>query len=514
MTTLFQDLRYGLRMLAKAPVVSAVAALSLALGIAANASIFAVTNAFLFKPLPFHDQDALVLLREGRQGEPIESFDGVSIGDLRDFEAAAQGLTGVMAYTVEPANLTGMDVPEQLQVVVGTPNLLDVLGVQPSLGRGFRAEEGAEGVGSVVVLQHDFWQRRFFGDPQALGRTLTLDGTTYTIVGVMPESFDMLPANVQAFRPTDFAAQREDRANRDYLAFARLAPGGSAEQVQRAVSPVAERLAAEYPESNRSLEVRVMKARDFFPGPTDTKLTMILAVVALFGLLIACANVANLLLSRAEERQKEVAVRTALGAGRQRVLRQMLTESVSLGVMAGVLGIGLAIVVVRRLRAAMPAELPRSMMPALDPAVVAVTMMLAVLAGVVFGLAPALHAGRGDLREALGEGSRGGTASRSRRRMRSAFVVGEFAVALALLTGAGLLYDAFNRLIESNPGFRQDGLLTFTLTAPESRYPDSSDLVVYTDELLDRLAGVPGVQSVAVMSNLPRGRTGTLWGAR
>ncbi|MDP2957721.1 MAG: ABC transporter permease [Longimicrobiales bacterium] len=506
MTTLLQDLRYGLRMLAKAPVVSAVAALSLALGIAANASIFAVLNAFMFEPLPFRDQDGLVLLREGRQGETIENFDGVSVADFRDVEEAGGGLEAAMLYTLEAANLTGMDVPEQLQVVVGTPNLLDVLGIQPALGRGFRPEEGSDGLGNVLVLEHDFWQRRFLGDPEVLGRTLTVDGATFTVVGVMPESFDMIPANVDVLRPSDFAAQREDRTGRGYISFARLAAGATPATVERELSGVSSRLAAEYPETNRGLALGVIGAREFFPGPTDTKLTMILTAVTLFGLLIACANVANLLLGRAEERQKEVAVRTALGAGRQRILRQLLTESVTLGVVAGALGIGLAVVVVRWLQGMMPAELPKAMIPELDPVVLLATMAVAVLAGVAFGLAPALHATRGELREALGEGGRGGTTSRSRRRLRNAFVVGEFAVALGLLTGAAFLVEIFNQLIDTDPGFRQEGLLTFAISAPEDRFPEPADLAVYSEELLARLAAIPGVQGVAAMSSLPRGR--------
>ena len=506
MTTLLQDFRYGLRMLAKAPVVSAVAALSLALGIAANASIFAVTDAFLFEPLPYHEQDRLVILALRSQSETDGDFVGPSMADFRDFEAAATGLSGAMVYTLEQANLTGLDVPERIQVAVGTPNLLDVLGVRPALGRGFRPEEGAEGVGNVVVLEHDFWERRFLADPEVLGRTLTLDGSTYTVVGVMPETFDLLPADVQAMRPSDFAALRDDRSGREYLAFARLAPGASADAVQRQLDPLAERLAAEHPDTNRGLRARVQTAREFFPGETDEKLTLVLAAVALFGLLIACANVANLLLARAEERQKEVAVRTALGAARHRILRQLLTESVTLGLVAGVLGVLLAVFVVRWLQGTMPAQLPKAMIPALDPGVVLATLGVAVLAGVAFGLVPALHTVRADLREALGEGSRGGTASRSRRRLRNAFVVGEFAVALGLLTGAGFLMEVFDQLTPEDPGFRQAGLLTFDLTAPAYRYPASADLVVYQDELLRRLADVPGVEGVALMSSLPRGR--------
>ncbi|HZD03340.1 MAG TPA: FtsX-like permease family protein, partial [Longimicrobiales bacterium] len=234
---------------------------------------------------------------------------------------------------------------------------------------------------------------------------------------------------------------------------------------------------------------------------------MILTAVALFGLLIACANVANLLLSRADERQKEVAVRTALGAGRHRILRQLLTESVTLGMVAGAVGIGLAIGLVRWIQGAMPPEMPRALMPRLAPEVLLATVLVSVLAGVVFGLAPALQAVRGDLREALGEGSRGGTAGRNRRRLRNAFVVGEFAVALALLTGAGFLVQVFRELTEADPGFRQEGLLTFTVTVPEDRYPEPEDLRRYEDDLLTALARVPGVRGVAAMSSLPRGRS-------
>ncbi|MCG6990017.1 MAG: ABC transporter permease [Gemmatimonadetes bacterium] len=507
MSTLLQDLRYGLRMLARAPVVSAVAVLSLGVGIAANAMVFSMLNAFMLKPLPYHEPDRLVLIGERRPGQSVEDFTGASVGNFRDYEAAAKSLNGAMLYTIEPDNLTGLDVPEQLRVVVGTPNIFDVLGVQPALGRGFRPSEGTAGAGDVLVLTHDFWERRFLGDPNVLGRSVTLDGTPYTVVGVMPETFDMIPANVQAFRPSDFAAQRENRASRGYIAFGRLAPGATPEQAQREIDPVAQRLADQYPDANRGWSVSVIRARDFFPGPTDEKLVLILTVVALFGLLIACANVANLLLSRAEERQKEVAVRTALGAGRGRILRQLLTESVALGVAAGVLGILITLWGMPWLQGAMPAELPKAMIPRLDPVVLAATVAVSILAGIAFGLAPALHSARAELRESLGEGSRGGTASRTRRRMRNAFVVGEFAVALALLTGARLLTRAFDTLTETYPGFHQAGLLTFTVTAEDDRYPKSDDLRRYEDELLLSLKRVPGLRGVAAMSSLPRGRS-------
>jgi putative ABC transport system permease protein len=505
MSTLLQDLRYGLRMLAKAPLVSSVAAVSLALGIAANAGMFAILNGFMFEPLPFGDQDGLVLLREGRRGESLDLFGGLAMGNFRDYEAAATSLEAATAYTIDVANLTGVDVPEQLRVVVGTPNLFEVLQVQPAMGRGFRPEEGAEGVGHVVVLDHAFWQRKFLGDRDVLGRTMTVDGQSFTVVGVMPEGFDMIPADVQAFRPDDFRDRWDERTNRDFMVFGRLALGATPARVQQELDGVVARLAAEYPDANEGYEMRVMPARDFFPGPTDSQLVTILTAVTLFGLLIACANVANLLLGRAEERQREVAVRTALGAGRHRILRQLLTESVTLGLVSGTLGIGLAALLVRWLQGVMPAELPTAFRPELDPVVLAATVLVSMLAGAAFGLVPALHAVRTDLREALGEGSRGGTVGRRRKRLRNAFVVGEFAVALGLLTGSAFMMEAFDQMTGAYPGFRQEGLLTFSLRAPDDRYPQDDDLVEYQDELLASLRAVPGAQGVAVMSSLPRG---------
>jgi len=509
MTTLFQDLRYGVRMLLKTPVVSGVAMLSLALGIAATASIFAIVDGFLLEPLPYGEPQELVLLREGEIGASVEELGGSTMGTFRAYQEAATTLSGSTAYTVEAANLTGVDVPEQLSVVVGTPDMFDVLRVQPSLGRGFQAEEGTEGRGQILVLEHDFWQRRFQGDPQVLGQTLTLDGTTYTVVGVTPAEFDMIPANVDAFRPSDFADARDNFDNRYWIQFGRLAPGASLERLQAEVGAAWSRVSETRPEATRGLAPQVIPARTFFPGPTDRQLILILTVVTLAGLLIACANVANLLLSRAEERQKEVAVRTALGAGRGRILRQLLTESVTLGTLAGGVGVFLAIWVVRWLQSAMPAQMPRTMWPELDPGVVAATVLVSMLAGIAFGLMPALHAARGDLRESLGEGSRGGTASRARKRLRNVFVIGEFAVALGLLTGAAFLTEAFNHLMSQDPGFRQEGLLTFNMTVPEDRYPGPEALRSYYDELVVALQAVPGVQGVAAMTGLPRGPNGT-----
>jgi putative ABC transport system permease protein len=358
----------------------------------------------------------------------------------------------------------------------------------------------------VLVLEHDYWESRFLSDREVLGRSLTLDGVAYTVIGVMPESFDMLPANIQAFRPFDFPDEEQNRGAPTVLGLARLRDGASPQQVRLEIDATVARIVAEYPEANRGRQIMVWKLREFFPGETDTQLLKILTAVTLFGLLIACANIANLLLGRAEERQKEVAVRTAIGAGRGRILRQLLTESVLLATTAGVIGAVLAVWVVAWLQTAMPAELPAAMMPELDPEVLVATLLVSILAGVAFGSMPALHSVAGNLRESLGDGARGGTAGRRRKRLRNAFVIGEVAVALALLSGSGFLIQAFEQLTNADPGFEQDGLLTFQLSVLSDRYVEDGDIAAYERELVRVLDAVPSVEGVAVMSSLPRGR--------
>ncbi len=505
MGTALQDVKFGIRMMTRSPVVTLVAVLSLALGIAANASMFALLNAFIFEPFPYQDQDGLAMLRTKPVDEGIDMAGFVSVPGFRDYVAASSGVQNAALYTMRRANLTGLDQPEQLGLVVTTPSLFDVLGVQPALGRGFRAEEGAEGSGNVIVLAYDYWQRRFLGDRDVLGRVVTIDGAPHTVIGVMPEDFDLIPADVQAYRPSDFVDQEQDWQGQGYISYLRLAPGASAEQVQLEIEGLHRRLAAQHPDALRGTEIVVQPARDFFPGATDRKLYAILTLVTVFGLLIACANIANLLLSRADERQQEVAVRTAMGAGRGRVVRQLLTESVVMGMAGGVLGLVLSIWVVRWMRSIMPPELPSFVLPRLDPEVVAATVLLSILAGVIFGMAPALQSAGGNLREALGGGGgRGGTAGRQRKRLRSAFVVGEIAVALALLAGSGFLIQAFDHLSNGDPGFDVTGLLTFDLAVMNDRYPDDAQVIAYDRELVRVLDEIPSVDGVALMSSLPR----------
>ncbi|MGH7554475.1 MAG: ABC transporter permease [Longimicrobiales bacterium] len=504
MSTLIQDVRYGLRMLARTPIVSIVAALSLALGITAATAMFALASAFFLEPLPFAEQDRLVLVRQLREGDPVDLATGLSMPNFRDLEAAATTLSAVTAYDEQNVNVTGVDRPERIEVVSATPNFFEVLGVVPALGRGFRAEEGAAGTGRVLVLTHAYWTARFLSDPGVVGRSISLDGQPHTIIGVMAEDFEMLPATIQALRATDFAGV-EDRARRGFIAFGRLRAGATHAQAESELTAAFGRLVAQYPDANRSWRLLVQEARAFFPGPTDTKLVLVLVVVALFGVCIACANVANLLLARAEARMKEVAVRTALGAGRARLVRQLLTESVLLSVIAGALGTLFSVYAVRGFRTAMPPVLPDAFLPELDIPTLAATLFVALGAGILFGIAPAVHATRANLREILGEGSRGGTASLRRKRLRSLFVIGEVAIALALLTGSAFLLTASDALINADQGFDAQGLLTFQLTLPEHKYADAPSLAAFTQEATRRITEISGVEGVAVMTSLPRG---------
>jgi putative ABC transport system permease protein len=469
--------------------------------------MFALASAFWLEPLPFGEQESLILIREIRRGESLDMAAGASVPNFRDWREASATMASMSAVGYGSVNVTGVDTPEEIQIVTGTPNIFDVLQVQPAMGRGFRPEEGAGGSSDVVVITHRYWERRFQGKPEALGSILTLDGVPRTVVGVMAPDFEMVPLMVEAFLPSDLSDE-ESRQAKGWFVFGRLREGAQVEQARTEITGVADRLEGEYPEANRGWGVLVQPARKWFPGPTDSKLILLLIAVSLFGVAIACANVANLLLSRAETRMKEIAVRTALGAGKTRIVQQVLTESTLLGLVGGALGMMMSVFVIRGLNSALPAELPPMYRASLDLPTLLVTSGIAVAAGILFGLAPALHAVRGNLKESLVDGSRGGTASRGRKRLRNGFVVAQIAVALALLTGAGELRDVMNGLVFADNGFRTEGLLTFQLTLPESKYPEAQDRLGFEEEMIRNLDEIPGVEGVAVMASLPRGRYG------
>ena len=506
MMSFVQEIRFAVRMLVKTPVVTLVAAVSLAFGIAAVTATVSVANGFFFRPLRWHDTDRIVLINEINRKETSNDFlEPVAAANFLDWRQATSSYETLEAYTSRPVNLSGEGEPERLTMIETTAGVFTLLGSHPFLGRGFRDDEGRGGDARVVVLSHDFWNRRFAADEGILGTTVRLDGEPHTVIGVLPQDFDFIPGNADLFWPTDLEDRRDVRDERAFFVLGRLRDGVEVADALAELSGVAERLERLYPESNRGFSVRVQKVRNVFPGPTDTRLMYVLLAVSGFVLVLACVNVANLLLARADTRQKEIAVRSALGAGRGRIVRQLLSESVILALLGGALGTALSAWAVRGLAASMPAELPRAFFPSLDGNVLALTLGVSILAGILFGITPALHS-VGDPGSVLADSSRGGTASRKRSRLRSAFIVAETAVALSLVTGAGLLTDAFQSLVSSNPGFEPDGLLAMQLTASEDVYENDARVAGFYREVLRRVEELPAVTEVAAMSHLPRTR--------
>lgn len=509
MGTLIRDVRYAVRMLWKTPVVSVIAALSLALGIAATSSMLAMADGFLYSPIPWDEGGEVVNVNMRNPARNIPSGGGLSAAtffELRDSDAFAE--LALYASAITNLSEEGRD-PEQIQRVVSSPGFLDIVRRSPAVGRAFTDEDAVDGAEPTAVLMYPFWERRYGADPGVIGRSVEIGGEAHTIIGVMPEDFELIPANVQVLSTSNFEDQRTNHL-RQYLVVGRLADGVTLERADAEAASVQQGVAAlADPEAYEGWEAQVEWFRDIFPGPTDTRLIQVLMAVALFGLLIACANVANLLLGRAEQRQREVSVRTALGAGRGRIIRQLLTESVVLAGIGGAVGLGLAVMLVDWFAFSMPAELPRALYPQLSPRVLVISCAVTLGAGVLFGLAPALHAVKGDLRNALA-GSRGGTAGRSRRRVRNAFVISEFAVALALLTGAGILVEAFQTIAGGDPGFESSGVMTFVVAPTADRHPDGEALQTFRRSALEALEARPEIGRAALMSHLPRSRNGSL----
>ncbi len=499
MANILQDIRFGFRMLRKTPVVSCVAALSIGVGVVAVVMGVAMAKGLLWQPFPYQDQDRIAMVLEATR---FTSETPAAPANFLAWREAAESVESLEAWSTDVANLSGLDQPEEVHYGGVTVGLLRTLGRQPALGRGFRPEEGRPGSNDVVILDHGFWQSRFDGG-DVLGRTLDLDGVPHTVVGIMPDDFELLPANLDLYRP--LTPERDDW-ERSLMVVGRLAPGRTVEQLRSELAAATSALRSNHP-TNENLRAQVRPLRGFFPGATDTRLIEIFLLVGGFVLVIAAANVAGLLLARAQGRNREIAVRSALGAPRRRIVVQLLTEAVTLALIGAAVGIIGSLFAVRGMAAAMPPEMPEAFMPRIDTVVLLITLAVAVAAGLLFGASPALHALRSDLRGSLTETGRDGTGGRGRTRARSAFVVAELAVALALLTGAGLLVRTFDRIVNSEPGFRADHMLTMRITLPEQRYPDSAAVTRFHDRLAERLAAVPGVEGVALMNTLPRSRS-------
>ncbi len=490
----------------KTPGLSLVTFLSLALAIAANVTMFALAGSFLFTSLPYEDQKELVLIETDERDALTDDYrDEVSAPDFLELQGQLSSISGLCAFDDEPYVLTGLEQPQEVLVTTVTPDLFGVLGVEPLFGRNFGPADGSVENRQILLLDYSFWQSHFAGSRDVLGRTLTLNGIAHSVVGVLPEEFNLLQGNVAAYRPDDLR-DRIDRGYRDLLVFGRLAPGNTMEQARAEMSVIADQIAADHPALFRNLTLTVAPLSTRFPGRTDRLLITITIVVTILGLFIACANIANLLLSKAGTRMKEVAIRMTLGAERGRLLRQFLSESVLMGLGAGLAGTLLAVVAVYIFRTAFPADIPRTLLPDIDGGVLLLTLLLSIATGILFGLAPALFATVKDLRGALSDGGRSGTAGRKWKRLRHAFVIGEVAVALGILTGAGLLAGIFNHVLHPEPGFRSEGLVAVSLTLSDYLYPDQADLLGFQRELIPALKAIPGVDGVALMNRLPRAR--------
>jgi putative ABC transport system permease protein len=500
MQTLLQDLRFGARMLLKRPGFTLVAVITLALGIGANTAIFSVVNAVLLRPLPYDEADRLVYLRERH---PQYEEMSISYPDFTDWRARNRVFESIGVYNFASYNLTGGGEPERLQAAQGSADLFAALRVRAALGRLFTNDEDKPGGSPVVVLSHELWQRRFGGDPNILNQTLTLNELPYTVIGVLPPDF-RIERRIALWVPVgQLSAQPswQERGNHPGLrGVARLKAGVTLEQARGDLDAIGAQLEAQYPDSNKHVRARINPLLENYVRDVRRALWILLGAVGLV-LLIACANVANLLLARAAPRRREMAVRSALGASRRRVIRQMLTESLLLAVVGGALGLLLAEWGVDLILAFGRDSIPRADEIGLDNRALVFTLAVSALTGVIFGLAPALQSSRADMQEALKETTRGATGGR--HRLRQTLVVAEVALTLVLLIGAGLLIRSFYRLQEVNPGFVDEHVLSFRVSLPERKYTDERQWLNFYQQVARNLRALPGVEVVSVTSRVP-----------
>jgi predicted permease len=510
----WQDLRYGVRMLRKQPGFTLVAALTLALGIGANTAIFSVVNAVLMRPLPYHDPARITMIWSDNPATQLGLHEmPPTNADIADWREQNHVFERIAAYRSSFANLSAQGEAERAAGAAVTFDFFPLLGVEPVLGRTFTAEEDQPNKNRVVVISYGLWQRAFGGDPGIIGKAIALDTVDFTVIGVMPRGFNFprgaeMPAGygfapqADIWVPLALSAERWQRRNqRQLVAMARLKPDTALEQAQAEMSAIAQRQAGDFPDSNAGWVVRLVPLKDQVVGKTRPLLLVLLAVVA-FVLLIACANVASLLLARAAARQKEIALRAALGAGRRRVIRQLLTESILLSSLGGALGLLVAYWGVKALIAASPTNIPRLGETTLDLPVLGFTAGISLLTGILFGLVPAIQAAKTNLSEALKEGGRN-PATPGQHRLRSLLIVSEVALALVLLVGAGLLVRSFSRLLAVDPGFNPQSVLALDVMLPGAKYHTQESRCNFYQQLLARIETLPGVRAAGGISDVP-----------
>ena len=494
------DLRYALRMLAKSPAFTFVVVVTLGLAIGANSAIFSVVNAVLLRPLPYPNSDRLVRIYGTQPQLPTGP---TSPANFLEWKGENEVFERIATYIGQGFNFTGTDKPERVIGVRVSADLFQLLRVQPALGRTFTVDEDRDGADRVVILSDQFWQSRFGGDARAVGQTITLNEQRYTIVGVMPAGFAFPSPHAQVWTPVGFNPAEQATRDTNFIdVVARLKPAVSIEQAQANMTAIAQRQAERYPQTNFGVGVKVMSLQEDIVGDVRPMLVVLLAAVG-FVLLIACANVANLLLARAAARQREMAIRGALGASRSRVVRLLLTESVLLAILGGAVGLLLAIWSLDLLVSLKPANIPRLAEIGVNRTMFLFTLAVSVFTGMLFGVVPALQVAKADLNEGLKESGRGGSDSARRHRVRALLVVSEVALSLVLLVGAGLMIRSFSKLLAVDPGFHADHVLTALVSLPVPKYPKWEEQVAFYDRLLERLRNVPGVTAAGVITDLP-----------
>ncbi|HEX7334947.1 MAG TPA: ABC transporter permease [Pyrinomonadaceae bacterium] len=506
MTTLLADIRFGARMLLKSRMVTVIALLALTLGIGANTAIFSVVNAVLLRSFPYDDPERLVLVWEKREGGRTDQ-NVINLGNFSDWKEQNQVFSDMAVFFDRTFNLTSDGEPEEVPAQFATTNLFSVLGSNAVLGRTFVDEDGREGQPRIALISYGLWQRRFGGDRNIVGRQITLNEQPTTIIGVMPPDFGWhIQRGTEASKPADiwipFQISNDLRRRRGRFAsaVARLKPGVSMDQAKQEMNTIGARLAQQYPEFNTNWGVNVVPLRTQFTGEIRRPLLILLGAVG-FVLLIACANVANLLLARASSRRKEIAVRAGLGASRWRIARQLLTESVMLALVGGTLGVLVAWWGTKALVALSPPALINLKMVSVSLPVLGFTLALSLLTGIVFGLMPALEATRFDLHDALKEGGKNVGGSVGSHRVRSLFVVTQVALALVLLVGAGLLVKSFSRLQSVDPGFNPNNLLTMRISVPVRL--TEPQRIEFFQRVLEQMKALPGVEAAGAINSSP-----------
>jgi putative ABC transport system permease protein len=511
MQNFWQDIRYGARMLWKHRLATLVCAAALALGIGANTAMFSVAEAFLLHPVPFENTDKIVALVDARPQQNIDR-NGVAPATYFEWKKQSQSFEQLGASIWDEVNLTGDHAPEKIQAFDVTANFFELLSVRPKMGRAFLSEEEQQGKEQEIILSYGLWERRFGANPNILGTAVKVDGRGYTVVGVMDKGFDF-PAPAEAWMPMALDLKQQSQRNVHYVwPLGRLKPGVTVAQAAAEMSTITARQAEAFPDSYKGWQLRVMPIREYATSDLTRQYTLLLLGAVGFVLLIACADVANVQFARVSSRQRELAVRAALGASRWRIVSQLLTESVLLALLGAAAGLIFAQWDIALILAHMPADVAKFVAGwntiSLDKNAFLFTLGIALFSGVLSGIAPALLTSRTNVSETLKESGRGSSSGRARLRLRNGLVVAEISLSLVLLVGAGLLVKSFNALLNVNERYHPESLLTLNLSLPDVEYKQAPARVAFHEQIVQRLSTIPGVQSAALVSYVPYSQGG------